>query len=67
MSRVIASELLKLRTTRTFLTLMASAALLVAGVAVLGALLTTFEPNATPPGEDLTGIAWFAVPFALVL
>ena len=67
MSRAIASELLKLRTTRTFLALMASAALLVAGVSVLAAAVGRYEPGGVAPSEDLVGIAWFAIVFALVL
>lgn len=67
MSRAIASELLKLRTTRTFLGLMAAAALLVAGVAALAAAIGRFEQGGVPPAEDLVGIAWFAIVFALVL
>jgi ABC-2 type transport system permease protein len=62
MSRAIASELLKLRTTRTFLGLMAAAALLVAGVSALAAAVGTFEEPGVPPGEDLVAIV-----FALVL
>lgn len=66
MSRAFAGELLKLRTTRTFLALTASAALLVAGVTALSAAVGEWEPG-TPPGEDLVGIAWFALLFSLVL
>jgi ABC-2 type transport system permease protein len=67
MRRAIASELLKLRTTRTFLGLMGSAALLVTGVSVLAAAVGEWEQGSVPPGEDLVGIAVFALIFALVL
>jgi ABC-2 type transport system permease protein len=63
----ISSELLKLRTTRTFFALLASAGLLVAGATALSAALGSWKPGDPPPGEDLVGFAWFALLFALVL
>ncbi len=66
MSRALASELLKLRTTRTFLALMVSAALLVAGVSILAAAIGRWDAGVSP-AEDLVGIGWFATVFALVL
>jgi ABC-2 type transport system permease protein len=66
-TRAISSELLKLRTTRTFLALVASAALLVAGVTALAAAIDPFRDIQVAPGEDLVGVAWFAIVFALVL
>lgn len=67
MTRAISSELLKLRTTRTFLALVGSAALLVAGVTALAAAIDSFRTAEYPPGEDLVGVGWFAIVFALVL
>jgi ABC-2 type transport system permease protein len=67
MSRAIASELLKLRTTRTFFGLVAGALLLVGGVTALAASLATYEGPGVAPGEDLAGLAGFAPMFALVL
>ena len=59
-SRAIASELLKLRTTRTFLGARGQRrAAASRGVAALAAALATYEPG-TPPGEDLVGVACFA-------
>lgn len=67
MSRAIASELLKLRTTRTFYALVASAVLATLVVAGLGAALGRWGPADVPPGEDLAGAAFFGFIFALVL
>lgn len=67
MSRAFASELLKLRTTRTFYALVASAVLATLAVAILGAALGRWTPADTPPGEDLVGAAFFGLAFALVL
>ena len=67
MSRAISSELLKLRTTRTFLALVGSAALLVGAASVLAAVLGRWSSGDTPPGEDLVGLVYFAMIFALVL
>jgi ABC-2 type transport system permease protein len=66
-SRAFASELLKLRTTRTFYALVASAVLATLAVAVLGAALGRWGPMDVPPGEDLAGAAFFGLMFALVL
>jgi ABC-2 type transport system permease protein len=65
--RAIESELLKLRTTRTFIALVASSTLLVGVITGLVAALVKFDDSGTPPGEDLVGIASFATLFALVL
>lgn len=67
MSRAIASELLKLRTTRTFLALVASCLGLGALVIVLVGALSGFEPQGEEAGADLVGIAGFAPIFALVV
>lgn len=67
MMRAISSELLKLRTTRTFLALVGSAALLVAGITAIAAAVDPFRNPTVLPGEDLVGVAWFAIVFALVL
>jgi ABC-2 type transport system permease protein len=66
--RALSSELLKLRTTRTFFALVLSAVLLVGAISVLGAALGTFDAaRRVPPGEDLVGITFFGPLFALVL
>lgn len=67
MSRAFASELLKLRTTRTFYALVASAVFATLAVATLGAALGRWGPGDVPPGEDLAGAAFFGFMFALVL
>ncbi len=67
MSRGFASELLKLRTTRTFYALLATATLLVACGTGLSAALGTWKAGDPPPGEDVVGFAWFALLSALVL
>jgi ABC-2 type transport system permease protein len=66
-SRAFASELLKLRTTRTFYALVASAAFATVAIAALGAAIGRWSPGDTPPGEDLVGAAFFGMAFALVL
>jgi ABC-2 type transport system permease protein len=66
MRRALSSELLKLRTTRTFFALTLSAVLLVAGISGLGAALGTWK-HGVAPGEDLVGITTFGTLFALVL
>jgi ABC-2 type transport system permease protein len=63
---VLSSELLKLRTTRTFLALMLSAVLLVAAISGLGAAFGAWTASVAP-GEDLVGITTFGPLFALVL
>lgn len=67
MSRALSSELLKLRTTRTFFALMLSAVLLVGAISALAASLADFDSNGLQPGEDLVGITFFGPLFALVL
>ncbi len=68
MSRAIASELLKLRTTRTFFGLVGAAVVLGAVIAGLLAAFVPFEADdGLPPGEDLVGLAGFAPLFALVV
>lgn len=67
MSRAIASELLKLRTTRTFLALVLSAVLLSALLSGLAAGFASWGPADAPPGEDLVGFAFFGPLFAFVL
>lgn len=66
MTRLLSSELLKLRTTRTFYALIAGAVTLIVIIAVLGAALGTFKSTATP-GHDLLSIAGLAPLFALVI
>ena len=67
MSRALSSELLKLRTTRTFFALVLSAVLLVGAISALASSLATFEDANVWPGEDLVGITFFGPLFALVL
>ncbi len=67
MSRALSSELLKLRTTRTFFALMLSAVLLVGVISALASSLADFDMNGVQPGEDLVGIIFFGPLFALVL
>ena len=73
MTRIIASELFKLRTTRTFYALVFSAVAIVLLITVAAALATDFTPdpgdfgdNQTTP-TDLLGIGSFAQVFALVI
>ena len=66
MTRLLNSELLKLRTTRTFYALIGSAVTLIVIIAVLGAALGKFKDTATP-GRDLLAIAGLAPLFALVI
>jgi ABC-2 type transport system permease protein len=63
---LLSSELLKLRTTRTFYALIGGAVALIVIIAVLGAALGTFKNTATP-GRDLLSIAGLAPLFALVI
>ncbi|HST40691.1 MAG TPA: ABC transporter permease subunit [Conexibacter sp.] len=68
MSRALSSELLKLRTTRTFYALVGSSlglVLLIVGLAA--ALDDNWKGNTTPPSIDLLGIAFLCQLFALVL
>ena len=66
MGRLVAAELLKLRTTRTFYGLTAGALVLVGLISAGAAAAGTFEAGDTP-GSDLLGIATLAQVFALVL
>ena len=66
MRRLFGSELLKLRTTRTFYALMGGAVALILIIASLGAALGTFK-NTTTPGRDLLAVAGLAPLFALVI
>ncbi len=66
MTRALSSELLKLRTTRTFYALISSAVALIVIIAVLGAALGKFKDTATP-GRDLLSVAGLAPLFALVI
>ncbi len=66
MKRLLSSELLKLRTTRTFHALMAGAVALIVIIAVLGAALGTFKSTATP-GRALLAVAGLGPLFALVV
>ncbi len=67
MIAAFASERLKLRTTRTFYALVASAVFATLAVSILGAVLGRWSPTDPPPGEDLVGTVFFAFVFALVL
>lgn len=67
MSRALSSELLKLRTTRTFFALVLSAVLLVGVISTLASSLAPFDDPGVWPGEDLIGITFFGPLFALVL
>ena len=51
MTRLLSSELLKLRTTRTFLTLMGGALALIVAISVPAAAAGNFETTATPDGR----------------
>jgi ABC-2 type transport system permease protein len=68
MSRALSSELLKLRTTRTFVALVGSAlALVLLIVGLAAALDDNWEGNLKPPSIDLLGIVFLCQLFALVL
>ncbi|MBV8217643.1 MAG: ABC transporter permease subunit [Solirubrobacterales bacterium] len=66
MKRLLSSELLKLRTTRTFYALTGGAVALIVIIAVLGAALGTFKNTGTP-GRNLLSVAGLAPLFALVI
>ncbi|MGH2872958.1 MAG: hypothetical protein ACRDL5_10925 [Solirubrobacteraceae bacterium] len=66
MRRLLGSELLKLRTTRTVPALMAGALVLIVVISVLAAALGSFKTTATP-GRAMLGIADLAQLFALVI
>jgi ABC-2 type transport system permease protein len=65
-TRLLSSELLKLRTTRTFYALIGGAVALILIIAGLGAALGTFKNTGTP-GRDLLAVAGLAPLFALVI
>jgi ABC-2 type transport system permease protein len=65
-TRLLSSELLKLRTTRTFYALIAGAVALILIIAVLGAALGKFTGTGTP-GRDLLAVAGLSPLFALVI
>jgi ABC-2 type transport system permease protein len=65
-SRLLSSELLKLRTTRTFYAMLGGAVALIIIIAVLGAALGTFKNTGTP-GRGLLAVAGLAPLFALVI
>jgi ABC-2 type transport system permease protein len=65
-TRLLSSELLKLRTTRTFYALIGGAVALIVIIAGLGAALGTFKNTGTP-GRDLLAVAGLAPLFALVI
>lgn len=67
MSRLVRSELLKLRTTRTFLGITLAALGLIALIAGAGAAAGTYGSGDPSPGRDLLEIGGLAQPFALVL
>lgn len=66
MSRLLSSELLKLRTTRTFLSLMAGALVLIVLISVLASAAGKFH-STTSPGRALLGVAGLGQLFALVI
>jgi ABC-2 type transport system permease protein len=65
-TRLLSSELLKLRTTRTFYALIGSALALIVIIATLGAALGSFKGAGTP-GRDLLAVAGLAPLFGLVI
>ncbi|MBV9423082.1 MAG: ABC transporter permease subunit [Solirubrobacterales bacterium] len=66
MTRLLSSELLKLRTTRTFYALTGAAVALIVIIAVLAAALGKFKTTGTP-GRDVLSVAGLAPLFALVI
>jgi ABC-2 type transport system permease protein len=66
MTRLLSSELLKLRTTRTFYALIGGAVALIVLITVLGAALGKFNTTGTP-GRSLLAVAGLAPLFALVI
>lgn len=66
MNRIVSSELLKLRTTRTFLALMAGALALIVAISVPAAAAGNLATTAAP-GRALLGVAGLAQLFALVI
>lgn len=66
MSRFIAAELFKLRTTRTFLGVCLGILIPVALICGLVSALDTYDPG-DEPGEDLLNVATFVWMFALII
>lgn len=66
MTRLVSSELLKLRTTRTFLGLMAGSLALIVVISVPAAAAGKFQTS-TDPGRSLLAVAGLAQLFALVI
>ncbi len=66
MTRQLSSELLKLRTTRTFLSLMAGSLGLILVITIPVTAAASFKATTTP-GRDLLGVAGLASLFALVI
>jgi ABC-2 type transport system permease protein len=66
-SRLVRSELVKLRTTRTFLGITLAALGLIALIAGAGAAAGTYGASDPSPGRDLLEVGGLAQPFALVL
>jgi ABC-2 type transport system permease protein len=66
MTRLLSSELLKLRTTRTFLALMSGALVLIVVISVPAAAAGSFKTTGAP-GRSLLGVAGLAQLFALVI
>lgn len=66
MTRLLDSELLKLRTTRTFYALMAGAVALIAIISVLATALGSFKTT-SDPGRSVLSVAGLAPLFALVI
>jgi len=67
-SRALAAELFKLRTTRTSWAVMGGSVLLVVIISLIAALAGDFDSvGGTPPGQDIMSIAGLVQIFALVL
>jgi ABC-2 type transport system permease protein len=67
MTRLIGSEVFKLRTTRTFFGVTVGAVGLVVVISLIAALAGSFGPGDQQPGADLMGIAGIVQLFTLVL
>ena len=67
MTRLITSEVFKLRTTRTFLGVTLGALALVVIISLIASLAGKFGPSDRAPGIDLMGIAGIVTLFTLVL
>jgi ABC-2 type transport system permease protein len=66
-TRLIGSEIFKLRTTRTFLGVTLGALALVLIISLIASLAGSFGPSDRAPGIDLLGIAGIVTLFTLVL